>query len=281
MKQAEQPLYPKLSSIYNKILQLASAILLIVVLMNMWQATGIKNRDNLAEHFNYIAKQQLQQASVGTATIMAQEYDGNQRNKETLQTYINGLNEVDFIKQVHLYDPTGLLIASSQVINANNNNPLIEQDNESTENQNERLVNTAQQAKSINDLYGITLGENNTSDRYTPFVQEIRTDKLLGYLRFTIEQSYLTDILAKADEDQQALFRLMLLLAGFVGFLLTRGFNRFSRRSYRLKKAIEREKKIIAQSQQSSDVNSADVNEPALSAASSSSENISASKREG
>ena len=58
-----------------------------------------------------------------------------------------------------------------------------------------------------------------------------------------MEYSYLIDILAKTDDDQQALFRLMLLLAGLVGFLLTRGLNRFSRRGYRLntveKSAVE------------------------------------------
>jgi len=72
MKQAEQPLYPKLSSIYNKILQLASAILLIIVLMSLWQSTGKRNADNLTAHFNYIAKQQLQQAIAGVVVILEQ-----------------------------------------------------------------------------------------------------------------------------------------------------------------------------------------------------------------
>ena len=240
MKQAEQPLYPKLSSIYNKILQLASAILLIVVLMNMWQAIAVKNRDNLAEHFSYIAKQQLQQATVAAATIMTQEYDGKKQNKAVLQTYINGLSEVDFIKQVHLYDPTGLLVVSSQAIK-----PIAEVAN--------GQLSQHSKAQSINSLYGISSDQHLSSKQLIPFVQEIRTDKLLGYLRFTIEQSYLTDILGQADKDQQALFRLMLLLAGVVGFLLTRGFNRFSRRSYRLKKAIEREKKAFEENQIDSD----------------------------
>jgi len=82
----------------------------------------------------------------------------------------------------------------------------------------------------------------------TPFVEEIRhsdsgSHNPHGYLRFTIEQSYLTDILAKSDEEQQSLLRLMLLLAGVVGFLLTRGLNRFSRRGYRLTTSDEKHKK--------------------------------------
>ena len=94
-------------------------------------------------------------------------------------------------------------------------------------------------SKSINDLYGISPHQRNVTETLTPFVKEIRhTDSsrynLHGYLRFTIEQSYLTGALAIADEEQQSLQRLMLLLAGLVGFLLTRGLNRFSRRGYRL-----------------------------------------------
>ena len=227
MKQTQQPLYPKLSSIYNKILQLASAILLIVVLMAMWQATAVKNRLNLAEHFNYIAKQQLQQAIVGTAVIFKQKYKSNKQRKKVLQDYLNGLSRVDFVKQVHLYDVTGALIVSSQTYD--NGSDKYDQ--------------------SISDLYGISVQQVDLSSRYIPFVAEIRDEssadkslanrELFGYLRITVEKTYLIDILAKADDEQQTLFRLMLLLAGSVGFLLTRGLNRFSRRGYRLHKAIK------------------------------------------
>jgi membrane protein len=239
MKQTEQPLYPKLSSIYNKILQLGSAILIIIALMSMWQATDVKNNENLAEHFSYIAKQQLKQAAVGAETIMAQEYDTKAQNKKTLQFFINRLSEVEFIKQVHLYDATGLLLVSSQLPDTAEGNS---KDN-SKENENINSSDTdSNKAKSINELYGLAVNQKNMSEHSTPFVQEVRGTELFGYIRFTIEKSYLTHILAKADEDQQALFRLMLLLAGVVGFLLTRGLNRFSRRGFRLSKAIKLEK---------------------------------------
>ncbi len=226
MKQTQQPLYPKLSSIYNKILQLVSAILLIVLLMSMWQSTTVKNRIDLAEHFDYIAKQQLQQGIVGIALIFNQKQYSKIQRIEIFQDYLNGLSRVNFVKQVHLYDVTGELLVSSNITNdfdAGNKEP---------------------KNKSINELYGISLQKRDLSTRYIPFVAEIRDEssehkslakkELFGYLRFTIEKSYLVDILAKADDDQQQLFRLMLLLAGLVGFLLTRGLNRFSRRGYRL-----------------------------------------------
>ena len=89
---------------------------------------------------------------------------------------------------------------------------------------------------SIKSLYGIdeNLQTLNKSDKYSAFVSEIRTDKLVGYLRLTIEKSYLTDNLAKDNDDKQTLYRFLLIIAGVVGFLLTRGLNRFSRQGFRM-----------------------------------------------
>ncbi|WP_019029463.1 hypothetical protein [Colwellia piezophila] len=223
MKQAEQPLYPKLSSIYNKILQLASAILLIILLISILQSTGVKNSKNLTEHFTFIGKQQLQQAVAGAVVIIEQDHKNNIEKKALLQGYLDGLAAVNFVKQAHLYDATGLLLVSATSME------IDKQGNEIAR----------PKAKSINDLYGISPQQRNVTDKLTLFIEEIRhsdsaNHKLHGYLRFTIEPSYLIDILAKADEEQQSLHRLMLLLAGVVGFLLTRGLNRFSRRGYRL-----------------------------------------------
>ena len=223
MKQAEQPLYPKLSSIYNKILQLASAISLIIVLISILQSTGVKNSNNLTEHFNFIAKQQLHQAIVGATVLLEQEHKNNIEKKSLLQRYLDGLAKVNFVKQAHLYDATGMLLVASTSLEIDKRGNEI----------------ASPKAKSINELYGISPHQRNLSDKLTPFVEEVRHSdtssyKLHGYLRFTIEPSYLTNILAQADEEQQSLQRLMLLVAGVIGFLLTRGLNRFSRRGYRL-----------------------------------------------
>ena len=223
MKQAEQPLYPKLSSIYNKILQLASAISLIIVLISILQSTGVKNSNNLTEHFNFIAKQQLHQTIVGATVLLEQEHKNNIEKKSLLQRYLDGLAKVNFVKQAHLYDATGMLLVASTSLEIDKRGNEI----------------ARPKAKSINELYGISPHQRNLSDKLTPFVEEVRHSdtssyKLHGYLRFTIEPSYLTNILAQADEEQQSLQRLMLLVAGVIGFLLTRGLNRFSRRGYRL-----------------------------------------------
>lgn len=222
MKQAEPFLYPKLSSIYNKILQLLGAIVLIIILMSLWLSLGKKSTENLTEHFNFIAKQQLHQAIAGVAVLIEQPHK-NKKNKDAiLKRYLDVLAKVNFIKQAHLYNEKGQLIVSSV----------------STDKHHE-IGQPPSASKSISDLYGITPFQRDLSHLLIPFIDEIRhtditNNQLHGYLRFTIEQSYLTDKLAKANKEQQSLQRLMLLIAGLVGFLLTRGLNRFSRRGYRL-----------------------------------------------
>jgi len=212
MKQLEQPLYPKLSSIYNKILQLLSAILLIVLLMTLWVSTTEKSEQVLSEHFKQTSEKFLQQAVAGVLVLLV-ENEGAQNKKSRhaqLQSYLNHLGEADFVKQIHFYDETGLLLLKSS--------------------------SGGEASASIKSLYGIdeSLKTRNKSNVYSPFVTEIRTDKLVGYLRLTVEKSYLTDALADDSYSTQTLYRVLLIIAGLVGFLLTRGLNRFSRQGFRL-----------------------------------------------
>ena len=99
-----------------------------------------------------------------------------------------------------------------------------------------KSVSGGEASASIKLLYGIdeSLQTLDKSSIYSPFISEIRTDKLVGYLRLTIEKSYLIDTLAKNNYDTQTLYRFLLIIAGVVGFLLTRGLNRFSRQGFRM-----------------------------------------------
>jgi len=212
MKQSEQPLYPKLSPIYNKILQLLSAILLIVLLMTLWLSTAEKSEQVLSLHFEQTAEKFLQQAIAGVSVLLVEKAPSQSKKSRyvQLQSYLNHLGEADFIKQVHLYDATGLLLFKS--------------------------ASGGEASASIKSLYGIdeSIQTLNKSGKYSPFVSEIRTDKLIGYLRLTIEKSYLTTTLAKDNDNTQTLYRFLLIIAGLVGFLLTRGLNRFSRQGFRI-----------------------------------------------
>ncbi len=225
MKPVEQPLYPKLSSIYNKILQLVSAILLIVVLMAIWVASVEKSQQIISQHFEQTAKQFLQQAIAGVSTLLAENSVNvgvvkagsvkvsRKTRHALLQNYFNKMAQADFVRDIHLYDATGLLILEAKHENYS--------------------------SSSIKTLFGIEQAQKtlDKSDLYITFISEIRQEKLKGYLRITLEKSLLTAVLEQESHERQALFRVLLIIAGLIGFLLTRGLNRFSRQGFRVPKS--------------------------------------------
>jgi membrane protein len=202
MIQIEKPLYPKLSPIYNKIMQLAIAIAFIVVLMNFWIYSETQNKQTINQHFYDVGQQYLHQTSAGLS-VLATEVKTKQ-SKLSLEKYIDGMQEVPSIKEIHLYDESGQLILSSK------------------------------HAKSVKALYGLSEQQLNKSEFLVVFISEIRNDKLLGYVRLTLDKKYLTTKLLKNNDEHFTLLRLMMIIAGVVGFLLTRGLNRFSRQGFRL-----------------------------------------------
>ena len=196
MEQLEQPLYPKLSPIYNKILQLAIAILLLVLLMNFWVDSRDAQQAQIQAHAHKVGQLYLAQAAASAIPYLSAE-----QNK--LQDFTDTLVKQALVKSVHVYDKTGQRIASSA------------------------------QAESINDLFGISINKINQADELLPFVQELRTEQLNGYIRLSLHRSILADELAENSRSQYDIMRLLLIVAGFIGFLLTRGLNRFSRQGYR------------------------------------------------
>ncbi|MCW8832442.1 MAG: AhpA/YtjB family protein [Colwellia sp.] len=212
MKPVEQPLYPKLSSIYNKILQLVSAILLIIILMTIWLSTVEKTDRTISQHFQQTGKQFLQQAIAGTSTLLTENaVIANKKSRlDLLQKYLNNMAEADFVRDIHLYDETGSLLLASE--------------------------HESYSASSINSLFGIAQARKtlDKSEKYVPFIAEIRHEKLTGYMRVTIERSLITSALVQENDDRQALYRILMIIAGLIGFLLTRGLNRFSRQGFRV-----------------------------------------------
>ena len=69
-----------------------------------------------------------------------------------------------------------------------------------------------------------------------PFVEEIRTENIEGYVRVTLKKSLLTQALHQADMENSERQRVLMVIAGIVGFFLTRGLSRFSRQGFRLSK---------------------------------------------
>ncbi len=211
MPTTELPLYPKLSSIYNKIMQLAIAIVLIIVVMNIWISSDQQSKLVINEHFNAIGQDYITQASAAVSQLIT-EQENNSHYSRQLKHYLQSLVAAKAINSVSFYDETGQLI-----INIHND-------------------------PSINELYAVNTKKQRNTEQLVPFVSELRHLKqvnngvaqLQGYLRLTMNKAVVTQVLTQAERDKSQLERLMLIMAGFIGFLLTRGLNRFSRQGYRL-----------------------------------------------
>jgi len=198
MKPTNLPLYPKLSSIYNKIMQLAIAIVLIIVVLNLWLVSSNQSKKTIDEHFYTLGDQHIDQAILSIKTLQLLD------NKKDLNFFIAGLTEADWVHDIRIYNEVGLIIAGSDT------------------------------NRSMKDLYGITVNKKNKSDELVPFIKEIRTNELIGFIRITMKKSIFINDLHKTNYDNHGLLRLMMLIAIAIGFFLTRGLNRFSRQGYRL-----------------------------------------------
>lgn len=196
MKQNEQPLYPKLSSIYNKILQLASAIALIVVLMSFWVSSRDTQQNNIANHVSKVGQMFLSQAAQSSQIHL-------HKSNKALQQYVDLLAQEPLIDDVHVYDSTGMVIARSDT------------------------------NFSMNEIYGIAPLTIRKTSETIPFIQEIRSNVLDGYIRLSLNRSLLADDLLSSNQTQYDMIKIIMVIAGVVGFLLTRGLNRFSRQGYR------------------------------------------------
>jgi len=205
MVQTEQPLYPKLSSIYNKIMQLAIAIMLMIAVMNILIFSGNKTEQVFEQQFVNVAQDYTQNVANTIAVLLTAKKSS--RDNSLLTQYLQNLPQAAMIHDAIFYDASGQINVSSK------------------------------QAKSIKELYGINQYRINRSAEFIPFVSEIRLgkeQKLHGYLRLTIKKAYIMKTLVNNDHDNHQFIRLMLIMAGFIGFLLTRGLNRFSRQGYRV-----------------------------------------------
>jgi len=150
----------------------------------------------IQDHANKMGKLYLAQAATSAMPYLALE-------QSQLQQYADTLAAQPVVKNVQIYDITGQEMASSA------------------------------KAQSINDLFGISVNKVNQIDDIVPFVQELRTEELQGYIRLSLYRTILTDELADNSRVQYDIMRLFLIVAGFIGFLLTRGLNRFSRQGFR------------------------------------------------
>jgi membrane protein len=231
MTESQPVLQPKLSPVYNKIIQIISAVAIVIALLLFWESSNQVTKQTLSSHFDSTAKRHLHQASSGVlAIINSQEKQIKNKskkkaidlshlspeNKLLLQSFINNMMAADYVKQIHLYGKDGQLYYQAQ----------------STDTVYKSLEHGKQQY-SINEIYGLDGISDNKSKTLKPFITELRGEHLYGYLRLTIDKKILMNALIKSEIQSTQNIGFMLILAGVVGFLLTRGFNRFSRQGFR------------------------------------------------
>jgi membrane protein len=200
MSQAELPLYPKISSIYNKIMQFGLALLLIVVIGNLW-VFGLQRANNdVDKQFYMMARHYVTQASL-TAKMFFEQ------NKTVEFTdYVNSLAGAELVAQAVIYDPQGKVLASSV------------------------------SSSTINEYFGVDAGHFELNRPYIPFAQEIRGDKLYGYIRLNLNRNELIGEVKEKLNRQFEIFRLLLICSGVAGMFLIRSFNRISSKNLLLRK---------------------------------------------
>lgn len=200
MTDRNEILYPQITSIYNKLLQIGGGVILLFLILNLSVMNAKDSEIEVEKHFRRISNAFVKQAVSTSKIILAT------KNKSQQQKFMQSLTESDAVEEALLYDVSGQLIAHSENFS------------------------------SVKELYGIEQGSEDTSKDYVTFTQEIRGDELQGYLRLNVVRDVLIKPLEKQLFSQNELFRIMLLIAVTAGFLLTRGSSRFSRQGIRLVK---------------------------------------------
>jgi membrane protein len=196
-------LYPKISSIYNKIMQLAIAITLILVVLHLWQSTTNRQFELIDQQFSRLARIETQQIAQAMTQLISND---EAKTREQWLQYIEVLTTEGHIDSVVVYDQTGQRILSTE------------------------------QAKTMNELYGLAPHSLDKSQQFVPFVGTIEQPEGNGYIRVTYNKQSITKDAVVAAMQQQQLIRIMMLLSLGAGFFLTRGLSRFSRQSYRIPK---------------------------------------------
>ncbi|SES94643.1 AhpA/YtjB family protein [Thalassotalea agarivorans] len=197
MNFSDKPLYPKQSPIYNKIMQLAIAIVLVVVILVTSLNSYRNNQEAITEHF-YAMGQAFLAQSANAVSLLS---DGKDAKK--LKAYLDITAQNEFVRSIHFYSHTG------------------------------ELMHQSGDAIDIKSLYGVGPYGEAEQDKYAPFVIEVPAGKNQGYMRITLDKEQIEASLNEANAKTDQTQRILLLLAGIVGFLLTRGSSRFSRQGFR------------------------------------------------
>lgn len=186
---------PSSTSSTIKLAQVAISILGIWLLLHLWVLTQQQGKQLLQQQ----SSQLMRETSVALAHTAAYLIEHDQL--DGLEQLTQNLADNPYVYDVVVYDANGVRMSWSE-----NSAPA-------------RLLYAPSQKQLLR-----------------PMVQPIiKNQQLLGYLKLSLRQdTTLNDISLSWQRLMQQLL-LMLMLAGAIGFLLRRGFSRFSRQSIRLR----------------------------------------------
>ena len=199
------------TSVYRRLSQVGLSVGLLIVVLNMWVDTSQKGEQmqsaNASLHTRLMFKQ--------TALVAQRQIKA--KRKTALEQTLNDMTKDPFIVQAIVYDRDGLPIAKSD------------------------------EAQSAHQLYQKQRSVIDTLPPHGPeavesphlglkmYVTEIREEaKIIGYLHVTYMQNQALAAPLQFHQGNMQKILLMMLLSGLIGYMLTRGFSRFSRQSYRI-----------------------------------------------
>ncbi|WP_394129549.1 AhpA/YtjB family protein [Shewanella maritima] len=180
---------------FSRIIQVILAIALIFGLINLWQ-TSLKNGQNLINsQTNIMARLLAQQAATGAAPAMYLQ------NDQQLQWLATKLAQDPKVISVHMYNSQGVRLAFAQSIS------------------NEDLGPDSQEMKQL--LHS-----------YPPLIENvIQNNNNLGYIEVRLNLNHFFEEIKALHEKSMELQQIMLCVAGFIGFILSRALS-FKRADY-------------------------------------------------
>lgn len=211
---------PKLSStsVYRRLAQILLSLVILVVILNKWVSADLQATSVIEENTKALIDKLVSHSALQASHLI--KPNANKKTRKTLtiqlQQLLDDLSQDLHIEQAMIYDHQGTTIAKSNgAISASERH---------------------QQQLFPPDAYTPINIEQAIADNQTlAVVHEIRkNDKLLGYLRVNYYHQLLVTPNTPKMRQMMEEVLLMMLLSVVMGFLLTRGFARFSRNTFRM-----------------------------------------------
>ncbi|MGI5308698.1 AhpA/YtjB family protein [Rheinheimera sp. WS51] len=183
------------TSSYIKLIQVAFAVLGVWLLLQAWVM--------IQQQGQYLFQQQSSQLMRETLVTLADTaaYLIENDQLDGLEQLTQNVASSNYLYEVTVYDANGVRMSSSD-----------------------------------NSAPAFQLYKPDYTEQLKPMIQPItKQQQLLGYIKFSLRLDAALSPIAEPWQNLMQRILLMLLFAGAIGFLLRRGFSRFSRQSMRLK----------------------------------------------